>query len=131
VNSSQQQNIQPESKITSLSGLHILANLGCSQTDLLNDFKPTQALFESLIERFNLQKVGEVYHNFQCGGFTAVICLTESHLSIHTWPEHNYFTFDIFLSNYMKDNSHTTKEFYQCVVDFFSATVLDEKFVNR
>lgn len=30
-------------------------------------------------------------------GFTGVICLSESHVSIHTWPEHNYAAIDIFM----------------------------------
>ncbi|MCF3112152.1 S-adenosylmethionine decarboxylase [Niabella sp. CC-SYL272] len=32
-------------------------------------------------------------------GFTAVICLSESYVSIHTWPEHNLVNLDIYLSN--------------------------------
>lgn len=29
-------------------------------------------------------------------GITAFYIITESHLSIHTWPENNYFAFDLF-----------------------------------
>jgi S-adenosylmethionine decarboxylase len=118
-------------KPKSLSGLHIVANLSVVENALLLDFQPAKVLFESLVQKFNLQKVGEVYHNFPGGGFTAVVCLTESHLSIHTWPEHSYFTFDIFLSNYLKDNSQTTKEFYLEVVKSFKAIVVEEKFITR
>jgi S-adenosylmethionine decarboxylase len=120
-----------ETKPNALSGLHILANLTCEQNILLTDYQPTKVLFESLVQKFDLQKVGEVYHNFPGGGFTAVVCLTESHLSIHTWPESNYLTFDIFLSNYLKDNSQKTMDFYFEVVKYFKAVVVDEKFVSR
>lgn len=30
------------------------------------------------------------------GGITAFCIISESHLSIHTWPENNYFAFDLF-----------------------------------
>lgn len=30
-------------------------------------------------------------------GFTGVAVLAESHISIHTWPEHNYAAIDIFM----------------------------------
>lgn len=30
------------------------------------------------------------------GGITGYCIINESHLAIHTWPEKNYFTFDVF-----------------------------------
>lgn len=75
--------------------------------------------------------VGEVFHDFPNGGFTAVVCLTESHLSIHTWPEHNYLTFDVFLSNYLLDNREKTREIFDSVKKFFSAKVLYEQILER
>ena len=33
----------------------------------------------------------------QEAGFTGVAILAESHMSIHTWPEHNYAALDIFM----------------------------------
>lgn len=37
-------------------------------------------------------------HHFGCGkGITGVALLAESHLSIHTWPEHGYAALDIFM----------------------------------
>ena len=69
----------------------------------------------------HLESMGQVvdYHDFENGGFTAVICLTESHLSIHTWPEFKLATFDIFLSNYQKDNSEKVRGIYKEVLNFF------------
>lgn len=31
------------------------------------------------------------------GGITGVALLAESHISVHTWPEHDYAAFDIFM----------------------------------
>jgi len=30
-------------------------------------------------------------------GITGVLVLAESHITVHTWPEHNYAAFDVFL----------------------------------
>jgi S-adenosylmethionine decarboxylase len=78
-----------------------------------------------------LQKVGEAYHSFAGGGYTAVIALTESHLSIHTWPEHHYITFDIFISSYLKDNTRVTQQVYEEIKDYFDAEVVFEKRIDR
>jgi S-adenosylmethionine decarboxylase len=37
-------------------------------------------------------------HHFPSGGgVTGVALLAESHISLHTWPEHNYGAFDVFM----------------------------------
>ncbi|MBM7067400.1 adenosylmethionine decarboxylase [Actibacterium sp. 188UL27-1] len=37
-------------------------------------------------------------HDFgERAGFTAVALLAESHISVHTWPEHGYAAIDIFM----------------------------------
>ncbi|MEJ6978993.1 S-adenosylmethionine decarboxylase [Pedobacter sp. P351] len=112
-------------------GLHILAEFSTENYDLLYSSKPCRELFCNLISSFGLSKVGEVYHDFESGGFTAVVCLTESHLSIHTWPEFKLATFDIFLSNYQKDNSDKVKAIYGEVLSFFEGTEKQKTEVTR
>jgi S-adenosylmethionine decarboxylase len=36
-------------------------------------------------------------HPFVGGGITGVLLLAESHISIHTWPEHDYAALDLFM----------------------------------
>lgn len=40
--------------------------------------------------------VTEVFHNFSPHGVSGVIVIAESHVAIHTWPEHAYAAVDIF-----------------------------------
>ena len=35
-------------------------------------------------------------HKFNPHGVTAIVLIAESHLSVHTWPEHGYAALDIF-----------------------------------
>lgn len=116
---------------TSLSGLHIVANFTVRDTQKVTQSNYFKNFIDKQIEHFKLTKVGEVYHEFPNGGFTAVICLTESHLSIHTWPENKYLTFDIFLSNYLKDNRPVTNALYERVREFFQAIVIFEQSIER
>lgn len=36
-------------------------------------------------------------HDFGNGGFSGVLILAESHISIHTWPENKFVAIDIFV----------------------------------
>lgn len=123
----------PDNSATAFAipGLHIVANFSVDANDLLCDYTVFQRFINEQIVKFGLSKVGEVYHNFPAGGFTGVVCLTESHLSIHTWPELRYVTFDVFLSNYMKDNRETTRALYATVQKFLGGRVVLEKIIER
>ena len=37
------------------------------------------------------------FHPFPGGGVTGVLLLAESHITVHTWPEHGYAALDLFM----------------------------------
>lgn len=101
-------------------GLHLLTTFAAPVNTLTN-MAGCQVLFDRLINELGLAKVGETYHAFGGGGFTAVVCLTESHVSIHTWPEFGIATFDVFLSNFQRDNEAKVRAFYAQTLLHFQA----------
>jgi S-adenosylmethionine decarboxylase len=40
--------------------------------------------------------VGDFFHKFSPHGISGVVVISESHLAIHTWPEHGYAAVDVF-----------------------------------
>ncbi|WP_316798046.1 S-adenosylmethionine decarboxylase [Pedobacter frigidisoli] len=112
-------------------GLHILSEFSSSKNIQLSNYSDSKIFFDGLIKENQLEKVGEVYYDFPNGGFTAVICLTESHLSIHTWPEFKLATFDIFLSNYQKDNTEKVRSIYKDVLIYFAGVEIRKTEVVR
>lgn len=42
------------------------------------------------------QIITEVFHRFSPQGISGVVIIAESHLAIHTWPEHAYAAVDLF-----------------------------------
>src|SRR5689334_15782726 len=101
-------------------GLHILASFS-APLPILTPMEDCRQFFDDIVAQLSLTKVGDVYHAFSNGGFTAVVCLTESHVSIHTWPEHGLATFDVFLSNFNNDNSEKVRRFYNETLRHFGA----------
>lgn len=97
----------------------------------LVDVTRFRAMIEPHIKGLGLVSVGAVYHAFPGGGYTAVICLTESHLSIHTWPEHGRVTFDVFLSNFSKDNDAAGSELVRCIEAYLGQGVYTKTELRR
>ncbi len=112
-------------------GTHLIATLDCTDTCLLQQFEEYKALVDILISTYELKKLGEVYHNFLPAGFTGIVCLSESHLSIHTWPEYGKINLDIYLSNYQKENDGIVDLVFEAIVQFFKGTILDIQKLKR
>ncbi|TPX68240.1 hypothetical protein SpCBS45565_g03295 [Spizellomyces sp. 'palustris'] len=59
----------------------------------------TDAAFSKIagyIHSAGMTLLGTSAHRFECGGMTAVFLLSESHVSIHTWPEHRFVALDVY-----------------------------------
>lgn len=77
-------------------GRHILAEFYDCDRDVLND--------PGLIERYMREAavvsgatiVQSVFHMFSPHGVSGVVVVSESHLAVHTWPEHGYAAVDYF-----------------------------------
>jgi S-adenosylmethionine decarboxylase len=112
-------------------GLHIIAEFSTLQKELLEKSAPVQQLLHSLINKYGLNKLGEVFHDFDPAGFTAVICLSESHISLHSWPEYERVNMDIYLSNYQRNNDQTGQQIFEEIVRFFDAEVISCQQLKR
>jgi S-adenosylmethionine decarboxylase len=112
-------------------GLHIIAELFVADTALLKEYYQAKSCIDDLIAKHSLNNLGEVYHNFSPAGFTGVVCLSESHLSLHSWPEHKRLHMDVYLSNFLKDNNTVTVAVFDSLVTFFNATIINKQILER
>ena len=112
-------------------GTHIIASFHAADKKLLDTCELFRGKVDSLIASHALKKLGEVYHNFEPAGFTGVICLSESHISIHTWPEHGLINIDIYLSNFQRNNDGTVDVIFRDIREFFDATIVSQQLIRR
>ena len=77
-------------------GCHLIAELyGCSH---LSDLDLIEQAMTGAARAAGATLLDLKMHGFGAGhGVTGVALLAESHISIHTWPEHGYAAVDIFL----------------------------------
>ena len=78
-------------------GLHKLVTLEVKQNEKLIESAKFVDFTESVLEKYSLEKVGISIHDFENNSFTIAVCLKESHICIHTWPEYNQLTLDVYL----------------------------------
>jgi len=82
--------------MTSSLGQHFLLNIyGCSSLQLNDEFFLCD-LIENAAESSGATVIKTISYHFLPQGVTAVSLLSESHISIHTWPERGAAAIDIF-----------------------------------
>lgn len=96
--------------------LHILADLyDCSgRQEYFTNKAKTRSVALRMIRRAGFKIVASRFHKFSAtadgdGGITGVVIVSESHLTIHTWPERKFVNLDVFFCNYSRDNTRKAR----------------------
>jgi S-adenosylmethionine decarboxylase len=100
-----------------MNGLHILAEFHACEGDrrLLLDAGMLAALCRRACTEAGLIVVAEAFHQFAGAGATGALVLAESHLAIHTWPEMDGVTLDLYVCNYSQDNRTAAETAYSAL----------------
>ena len=77
-------------------GRHFLLELKDCDCKLLNDENSLKKLLREAAAECGADVLGDSFHRFSPQGISGVVVIAESHLFIHTWPEHGYAAVDIF-----------------------------------
>lgn len=69
---------------------------GCNPANL-RDEDCLRRVFDRVIDDLGLKVIDSIWHKFPGeGGVTGMAALTESHLTCHTYPEHQTATFNLY-----------------------------------
>lgn len=77
-------------------GRHALLDLYDCDSALLDDLTFLREVFLETCRTMKCTLVKECFHRYAPQGVSGVLVIAESHLSIHTWPEHRYAAIDLF-----------------------------------
>ena len=106
-----------------MKGLHIIADLyNCQKGDFLVSADKLRELCVNACIGAGLTVVGQHFYQFdgadgtQLGGSTGAVVLAESHLAIHTWPERDGATLDVYVCNYTCDNTGKAEAVYKTLM---------------
>lgn len=98
-----------------MNGLHILAEFhACAGDDrLLRETDRLAELCRRACSEAGLTVVAAAFHQFPAAGATGALVLAESHLAIHTWPELDAVTLDLYVCNHSQDNRAAAAAAYE------------------
>ena len=84
-------------------GKHAILDLSGCSPEIIGNNALVQEILCSTAQIAKITIVGDLERHFEPNGYTAILLLEESHLSIHTWPEYNYVSVDLYSCNLNTD----------------------------
>ncbi len=95
------------------TGKHLVCDIKhIRNTDLLGSLEQMQKMMDEICEEHRFTILQKVSHRFEPQGTTILYLLSESHFSIHTFPEHNYAAIDLYTCR-----KYETNEVYEAIVN--------------
>ncbi len=108
-------------------GEHYIIELRKCREGILDNLDGIRTALLNAAEVAGATIVNDCFHKFSPQGVSGVVVIAESHLSIHTWPEHGYAAMDLFTCN-LDMSMDACLEFLR---ETFGATAMDVKRIER
>lgn len=77
-------------------GWHSLIELTDCPVERLSDVATLKRQLVTIVTQAGGTVVRTVFHRFKPWGVSGVVVISESHVTLHTWPEHGYAAVDVF-----------------------------------
>ncbi|PTN12949.1 polyamine aminopropyltransferase [Nitrosomonas aestuarii] len=116
-----------------MNGLHLIGDLGNCRCDpqRLIDSVSFKDKCISMVQASGLTVMDASFKQFDDSGFTGTVVLAESHLAIHTWPENNGLTLDVYVCNYSADNSTKAHHLFNTIIEYFEPKEVARHTIER
>lgn len=110
---------------------HCLGTIIVKDSAVLFDGDACQKAVRDILRSNDATCLGEQLHEFPNKSFTLLVALSESHISIHTWPERMAVQLDVFLYNYIHNNTEKCQNIYDDLVEYFGAADANTTTIER
>ena len=77
-------------------GIHYVVDIDNIKNKEQYSNKFIKDMCAKLLSKTGVNVLDEIHHEFEPQGFTALYLLSESHMSVHTWPENGKIRIDLF-----------------------------------
>ncbi|MFH1057234.1 MAG: adenosylmethionine decarboxylase [Pseudomonadota bacterium] len=77
-------------------GKHLILELYGCPAALLDDPRHVESILSQAVQASGATMIRPFFHQFAPQGVSGVVIISESHFTIHTWPEYGYAALDVF-----------------------------------
>lgn len=77
-------------------GTHILLEFFDCDTKSINDNEGIKRILRDAVIQMGAKVCDETFYEFNPMGLSGAVLISDSHITIHTWPEYSYVAIDIF-----------------------------------
>ena len=120
-------------------GRHILAEYyGCDK-NILNDVELIEHYMREAVLKSGATIIDSTFHRFNPHGVSGVVVIAESHMALHTWPEHSFAAVDFFtcgdrvdpwkafnyISNKLKSSKNSSREIKRGLIEHETQQLLE------
>ena len=114
------------------SGKHMICDFkGIQNAKLLNNMSDLNKLLKDICVKYDFTILSEAAHQFEPFGCSILFLLSESHISIHTFPEKNHMSFDIYTCIQYKNNDIYNEIFSSIAKNLDALSVSTFKIIDR
>ena len=108
-------------------GTHLILELYECRADVIGNNDLLSEGLVRAVRKAGATIVDSIFHDFSPGGLSGVIVIAESHVTIHTWPEHGYAAVDAFTCG----DPELPKRIERNLIDFLDAKTVNSTYLDR
>ncbi len=108
------------------TGTHILYTV---KSNHLNSIEKIHYTFDKICNDLGFTILNRCHHQFTPQGITSIYLLSESHISIHTWPEKTAGFIDVFCCREL--DTHSIDKIRDVIVECLDVASIDELIIYR
>ena len=114
------------------AGKHMIADIHeIKNSRLLNDKYLLIEVLKRICSSYDFEVLNIIDYSFQPFGCTILFLLSESHISIHTFPEKNHLSFDIYTCREYNDDKEYNQIFNYLIENLDASSESECKIINR
>lgn len=108
-------------------GRHVIAELWGCKPHLLDNLEMTEKIMvdAAIVAGADIREV--TFHKFNPQGISGVVVISESHLTVHTFPEHGYASVDVYTCGDIIDPNVAAR----AIAEYFEAETIDSMEIPR